>query len=124
MLADEAAMLDAMRTAVERCRDELSQRADLHFYTTTDAVRDLDAVRQAIGADKINLLGISYGTRAAQQSARAYPQHTRTRLHHSVAPKGTYLGNDSARHHDYTRLMQLAGCGKTPCCAHGQRAEK
>src|SRR3546814_3248756 len=97
MLADEAAMLDAMRTAVERCRDELSQRADLHFYTTTDAVRDLDAVRQAIGADKINLLGISYGTRVAQQYARAYPQHTRTLVLDSVAPNDMYLGNDFAR---------------------------
>src|SRR5690606_7236545 len=70
MPADESAMLEAMRSAVERCRDALSERADLRFYTTTDAVRDLDAVRQAIGADAINLPGISYGTRRAQQHAR------------------------------------------------------
>ena len=70
-LLDEAAMQQAMLAAVERCRETLSKRADLRFYTTTDAVRDLDAVREAIGADKINLLGISYGTRVAQQYARA-----------------------------------------------------
>src|SRR3546814_18489127 len=73
MPADEAAMLDAMRTAVERCRDELSQRADLHFYTPTDAVRDPDAVRQAIGAYQITLLGLYYCTRVAPQYAPPYP---------------------------------------------------
>src|SRR3546814_7356536 len=39
MPADEAAMLEAMRKAVERWRDELSQRADLHFYTDRKSTR-------------------------------------------------------------------------------------
>ena len=57
----------AARAWIEGCIAELSAKADLRRYTSTDAVADLDAVRKAIGADKINLVGISYGTRMAQQ---------------------------------------------------------
>jgi len=114
---DEAAMQQAMLVAVERCRDALSKRADLRFYTTTDAVRDLDAVRQAIGAETINLLGISYGTRVAQQYARAYPRYTRTLVLDSVAPNDLYLGNDFARNLESALDLQFARCGKIPACA-------
>jgi pimeloyl-ACP methyl ester carboxylesterase len=46
------------------------------FYSTVDSVRDLDALRQALGVQKIALMGVSYGTFVAQQYARLYPEHT------------------------------------------------
>lgn len=51
---------------------------DPRYYTTSVAVRDLDAVRAALGYDRINLYGGSYGTRVAQHYLRRYPQRTRT----------------------------------------------
>jgi pimeloyl-ACP methyl ester carboxylesterase len=116
MSLDGAAMLQGMRVAVERCRDDLSERADLRFYTTTDAVRDLDSVRRAIGADTINLLGISYGTRVAQQYARAHPANTRTLVLDSVAPNDIYLGNDFARNLESALDLQFGRCGKSAGC--------
>lgn len=116
MSADQARAEQAMLAAVEQCRDELSRRADLRFYTTTDAVRDLDAVRRAIGAEAINLLGISYGTRVAQQYARAHPQHTRTLVLDSVAPNDLYLGNDFARNLESALDLQFARCARSPDC--------
>src|SRR5262249_45557060 len=68
----------AARTFAERCRDKLSKTTDLRFYATTDAIRDLDFVRDKLGVEQLNLLGVSYGTRVAQQYAKRYPQHTRT----------------------------------------------
>jgi ferredoxin-NADP reductase len=62
-----------------KCRDRAREHADLRFYSTTDAIRDLDAVREAIGAQKINLMGVSYGTRVAQQYANALTRSTRAR---------------------------------------------
>lgn len=56
------------------------------FYTTSIAVRDLDAVRVALGYERINLFGGSYGTRVAQQYARRYPQRTRTITLDSIVP--------------------------------------
>ena len=112
--ADKAAKAQAFAT---RCRDQLSTKADLRFYTTTDAVRDLDAVRQAIGAAKINLVGISYGTRVAQQYAMRHPATTRTIVLDSVAPNTLILGNDFARNLEQALDLQFGQCGKVPACA-------
>jgi len=49
-------------------------------------VRDLDAVRAALGYAKINLIGGSYGTRVAQHYARRYPEHTRAIVLDAVVP--------------------------------------
>jgi pimeloyl-ACP methyl ester carboxylesterase len=46
-------------------------------YGTASAVRDIEQVRLALGYDKINLWGASYGTRLAQAYARAYPAQVR-----------------------------------------------
>ena len=108
---------EAMRAATIKCRDQLSKIADLRFYTTTDAIRDLDAVRTAIGADKVNLMGVSYGTRVAQQYAMRYPQHTRTIVLDSVAPNAIFLGNDFARNLESALDLQFGRCAKTPSCA-------
>ena len=43
------------------------------FYTTPDSVEDMEAIRRAVGAEKLTLFGISYGTELALEYARAYP---------------------------------------------------
>jgi pimeloyl-ACP methyl ester carboxylesterase len=45
------------------------------FYTTRDSVEDVEAVRQALGVDKLTLFGISYGTKLALAYAREHPDH-------------------------------------------------
>ncbi len=45
------------------------------FYTTRDSVEDVEAVRQALGVQKLTLFGISYGTKLALAYARAHPEH-------------------------------------------------
>ena len=116
MTGDETATRTAMRDAAARCRDALSEHADLRFYTTTDAVRDLDAVRQALGVERINLLGISYGTRVAQRYAGTYPQHTRSLVLDSPAPNELFLGNDFARNLENALALQFSRCAKIPDC--------
>ncbi|WP_084073618.1 alpha/beta fold hydrolase [Noviluteimonas dokdonensis] len=112
--ADESP--EAARAMAVKCRDQLARTADLRFYTTTDAVRDLDAVRAAIGARQVNLMGVSYGTRVAQQYAMRYPQHTRTIVLDSVAPNAIHLGNDFARNLESALDLQFGQCAKTPGC--------
>jgi pimeloyl-ACP methyl ester carboxylesterase len=53
------------------CRRGLAGRPE--FYTTSVAVKDLDAVRAALGFERISLYGISYGTRVVQHYLRRYP---------------------------------------------------
>lgn len=107
---------EAMRKMAQTCAAALSQKADLRYYTTTDAVRDLDAVRQAIGADKINLMGISYGTRVAQQYALRHPQHTRSVLLDSVVPNSQPLGSIFARNLDDALALYFAQCQHDADC--------
>lgn len=109
--------LETARRFTERCRDELSKKADLRFYTTTDAIRDLDDVRKAIGAQEINLVGISYGTRVAQQYAMRYPASTRTIVLDSVAPNTLVFGNEFAGNLEAALDLQFGQCGKSPACA-------
>ncbi len=60
------------------CRPELEKRADLTQYTTPIFADDLDELRQAMGYDKINVFGGSYGTRAALVYLRRHGDHVRT----------------------------------------------
>ena len=104
------------RAAAAACAAELSKKADLRFYTTTDAVRDLEAVRKALGVETINLMGVSYGTRVAQQYALRHPRHTRTVLLDSVVPNTLPLGNIFARNLDDALALQFGACARDKAC--------
>ncbi len=54
-------------------------------YTTANAARDIEQVRLALGYGSINLWGASYGTRLAQQYARAFPANVRAMILDGVA---------------------------------------
>lgn len=110
----EQAMLDNSVAAVERCAKSL--KVDARYFTTTDAIADLDAVRAAIGAAKIDVVGVSYGTRVAQQYAGRYPQHTRAVVLDGVAPNELVLGSEHARNLDSALSAQFKLCQQTPAC--------
>lgn len=62
---------------VRACREKLEQNADLRFYATSVAMDDLDEVREALGYSKIDLVGGSYGSIAAQVFIRQHPDSVR-----------------------------------------------
>jgi pimeloyl-ACP methyl ester carboxylesterase len=101
---------------VSQCLREVEKTADPRYYTTTVAVADLEAVRQALGAPKFDLIGISYGTRMAQQYAAAHPAAVRSIVLDSVAPNSLVLGETFAS--DLARALKLQSdaCAKTPAC--------
>lgn len=69
--------MDARAKAwVEEYLEEIDM--DPRFYTTSAAMDDLDEVREALGYDKINLVGYSYGATAAQYYLRQHEEHVRT----------------------------------------------
>ncbi|HEV8148516.1 MAG TPA: alpha/beta hydrolase [Bryobacteraceae bacterium] len=79
------------------CREELQKIADLKQYTTSIAMDDLDEVRAALGYQQINLLGGSYGTRAALEYMRRHGDRVRTVIIKGVAPPGYKLPLPFAR---------------------------
>lgn len=74
------------RSAIRACREQLSKRVDLRFYNTMLAVDDLDEIRQALGLPKVNLFGVSWGTRAVLIYLRRHPNAVRTATVEGVAP--------------------------------------
>jgi pimeloyl-ACP methyl ester carboxylesterase len=71
---------------VRACRAELLGKADLRLYTSANIVDDLDEVRAALGYDRIDLTGGSYGTYAALTYMRRHPEHVRTADLEGVVP--------------------------------------
>ncbi len=112
-----APSIEQMTAFAGQCAQGLQGRADPRFYTTTVAVRDLDAVRAALGVEKINLVGVSYGTRVAQQYASTYPEHTRTVVLDGVAPNSLVVGGEFARTLEDALALQSAQCRELPACS-------
>ena len=69
---------------------------DPRFFTTSIAVRDLEAVRAALDYPQLNLYGVSYGSRVAQHYARLFPERTRSVVLDGVVPPQIPLGPEIA----------------------------
>ncbi|HSK62924.1 MAG TPA: alpha/beta fold hydrolase [Pyrinomonadaceae bacterium] len=102
--------------AVRKCRQQLEAKADLSLYTTDPAMDDIDDVRAALGYDRINLYGGSYGTRAALVYLRRHPKHVRAAVLHGVAPTNQFMPLNFPR--DTERALQgvLAECEADEAC--------
>jgi len=79
---DPVFQVEPFRAALPR----LEKIADLARYTTPIAMDDLNEVRAALGYRKINLIGGSYGTRAALVYIRRHPETVRCAILDGVAP--------------------------------------
>ena len=77
--AERAAAAAAAETFAKDCIAESGvAESDLPFYATTQAVEDLEAVRDYLGVDKMDLYGLSYGTQFVQTYAAAHPDRIAT----------------------------------------------
>lgn len=75
---------------ITECLEQFS--VDLSQFTSENAIRDFDAVRQALGHQQIHLYGGSYGTRAALVYQRMFPQSLRSVVLDSVGPIEVPIG--------------------------------
>lgn len=117
---DGAAEDDSLAATLQRVRDcaaQLAPRAAPQFYTTSDAVEDLEAVRRALGSPPLDLIGVSYGTRVAQQYARRHPQAVRALVLDSAVPNDLALGSEHARNLEDVLRELFARCRAARGCA-------
>jgi pimeloyl-ACP methyl ester carboxylesterase len=82
-----------VRADVDPCVEKLRQVADLTRYNTTYAAADYNAVRAALGYEKMALIGGSYGTRLTQEIIRRYPEHVDAAVLFGVAPPSSMAGS-------------------------------
>jgi pimeloyl-ACP methyl ester carboxylesterase len=93
--------------------------SQLPFFSTRQAVEDLEAFRSWLGAPKIDLYGESYGTQYAQTYAAAHPN----RLHAlyldgpvDLTLTGIQYYTEDAHAFDTVLAMTLDTCSATPEC--------
>jgi len=101
---------------VRKCRAQLEAKADLTLYTTPIAMDDLDEVRAALGYERLNLFGASYGTRAALVYLKRHPQHVRTVTLQGVAPTNQFMPRDFAQVNERALQGILAECAADEAC--------
>ncbi|PZG23457.1 alpha/beta hydrolase [Micromonospora craterilacus] len=77
------------------CGDKYGNQ--LPLYSTEQAARDMDAIRAAVGDDKLTYLGYSYGTLLGATYAQLFPQRVRALvLDGAVDPRqGLIAGSES-----------------------------
>ncbi|WXH30327.1 Carboxylesterase A [Myxococcus stipitatus] len=105
---------EAGKRQLRECRERWD--ADVRQYTTPIAMADLDEVRAALGYEKVNLWGVSYGTRAALVYMRQFPERVRTAILDGVAPMGLYLPLFTSRDAQRSLDMLLAHCEQDAVC--------
>ena len=100
---------------ISECLEKLPH--DPRYFTTSVAVTDLEAVRDALGYSALNLYGVSYGTRVAQHFARRYPDSTRTVVIDGVVPPQLSLGPEIATESQKAVDNILARCSRDTACS-------
>jgi pimeloyl-ACP methyl ester carboxylesterase len=98
------------------CRKELETRADLTQYTTSYSADDVDAIREALGYNKIDVLGGSYGTLAALEYVRRHGQRVRAMVLEGVAPPDYKLPLPFAKTIQASLGHLFDDCGADPDC--------
>ena len=99
----------------QECLEQLPH--DPRFFTTSVAVGDLEALRQALGYSAFNLYGISYGSRVAQHFVRRYPASTRTVILDGVVPPQIALGPAIAIEAQNALDAIFERCAESEVCA-------
>jgi pimeloyl-ACP methyl ester carboxylesterase len=92
--------------------------ADPRQYVTPIAMEDLDEIRGALGYDKINLWGGSYGTRAALEYVRRHEDHVRSLVLDGVAPANMKLPLSFVADGDAALQQLIKACEEEAACRH------
>jgi pimeloyl-ACP methyl ester carboxylesterase len=107
----------AGREAVTACHDRLvDEGVDLTAFSTPASAADLADLRVALGYEEWNLLGISYGTRLAQETLRSHPEGIRSVILDSTYPldEGSVAEVVEGAQRAFDQLA--AGCAADPGC--------
>lgn len=102
------------RSETEECVKSFD--ADLTKYTTDIAMDDLNEVRDALGYDKINIYGLSYGTRAALVYLRRHEGTVRSLVIDAVAPMEMKIMDAAAEDGDRAIGLLLSHCDNDEEC--------
>jgi len=113
----EPALLCAGVAQLAECRAEFDAKGiDVTQFVTEAKARDLEALRKALGAERWNLFGVSFGTFWALTYTRLFPEPVRALLLDSpYPPLAGYDWNRESFLNTLTRIQQA--CAADAACA-------
>jgi pimeloyl-ACP methyl ester carboxylesterase len=121
---EDDADVDALRTevtgALEACTEQFGDLLEL--VGTRATVRDLDALRGALGDEKLTYVGYSYGTTIGLEYLRLYADRVRAMVLDGVSVPGVDPVTDThvqAQGFERTLDAYLADCAERPTCPLG-----
>lgn len=112
---------DVYRRLAQGCIDKTGQDF-LANVGTASTVRDMDAVREALGENQINYLGFSYGTALGANYADRYPDRVRKMvLDGAVDPRTQPVAESLRQVAGFQKAFDVyaADCAKSPECPLG-----
>ena len=111
---------------VARCVEKMGKEF-LANIGTVSVIKDLDAIREAIGDEKLTYLGYSYGTRIGAGYAESYPQRVRAMiLDGAVDPNADPVEADVRQAAAFQQAFDdyAADCAQSPDCPLGTDPDK
>ena len=109
------------QTFVDACVAEAGvAEGDLPYYSTAQAVEDLEAFRTYLGVDQLHLYGESYGTQYVQTYAAAHPDRVASLIVDGVVDLTVDVLDyyvEGAQAHDDALLATLSACAADEACA-------
>jgi pimeloyl-ACP methyl ester carboxylesterase len=106
------ALSDGLRACAARLTDD---GVDLAGYSILQRVEDLEAVRVALGYDRINLVSESAGTRTAMIYAWRYPESVKRSVMIGVNPPGHFVWDTKTNNEQIERYAEL--CSQDASCS-------
>ena len=111
---------------VDRCVEKMGKNF-LANVGTASVIKDLDAIRAALGDEKLTYLGYSYGTRIGAGYAEAYPERVRAMiLDGAVDPNADPVEADVRQAAAFQQAFDdyAADCAQSPDCPLGTDPDK
>ncbi len=107
----------ALKAILSECKETMKHDGiDLAGYTSEENAADFEDLRKALGYEKWNLFGGSYGSRLGLTIMRDFPKGVRSAVLGAIlAPETNYI-NDSSRNFEHSLLSILQRCEKNQDC--------
>ena len=109
---------DHQIAAALACKDRLvGQGIDLTAYTSAANAADINDLRAQLGYERLNLLGVSYGTRVALTVMRDFPGIVRSAALDSTVPLQANTFEDDGANFDRALKLLFAACRADATCS-------
>jgi pimeloyl-ACP methyl ester carboxylesterase len=114
---DNEGEIRALKAILLECKETMKHDGvDVAGYTSKENAADFEDLRKALGYEKWNLFGVSYGSRLGLTIMRDFPNGVRSAVLAAIlAPETNYI-NDYFRNFEHSLLSVLERCEKNEDC--------